>query len=111
AEITVRRDGSSRFGSNKQWGTFGAVSGGWRLSSESFLQDASWIDNLRVRASYGITGNSDIADFQSRSLVGTGGQYLGYGALRYVLLGNDLLTWEESITPNLGVDGTFFNGR
>lgn len=111
AEITVRRDGSSRFGSNKQWGTFGAVSGGWRLSSESFLQDVAWIDNLRVRASYGITGNSDIADFQSRSLVGTGGQYLGYGALRYVQLGNDLLTWEESITTNLGVDGTFFNGR
>src|SRR5690606_3184993 len=76
AEVTVRRDGSSRFGFNRQWGTFGAVSAGWRLSSEAFLQDARWIDNLRLRASYGITGNSDILDFQSRSLVGTGGQYL-----------------------------------
>ena len=111
AEVTVRRDGSSRFGFNRQWGTFGAVSAGWRLSSEAFLQDARWIDNLRLRASYGITGNSDILDFQSRSLVGTGGQYLGYGALRYVQLGNDLLTWEESLTTNLGIDGTFFNGR
>ena len=111
AEVTVRRDGSSRFGFNRQWGTFGAVSAGWRLSSEAFLQDARWIDNLRLRASYGITGNSDILDFQSRSLVGTGGQYLGYGALRYVQLGNDLLTWEESLTTNFGIDGTFFNGR
>lgn len=111
AEVTVRRDGSSRFGFNRQWGTFGAVSAGWRLSSEAFLQDARWIDNLRLRASYGITGNSDIQDFQSRSLVGTGGQYLGYGALRYAQLGNDLLTWEESLTTNFGIDGTFFNGR
>src|SRR5690606_36788859 len=106
-----RRDGSSRFGSDSQWGTFGAASVGWRLSSESFLRDAVWIDNLRLRASYGVTGNSDIGNFQSRSLVGTGGQYLGNGALRYVQLGNDLLTWEESTSINLGVDGTFFNGR
>ena len=111
AEVTVRRDGSSRFGSDSQWGTFGAASVGWRLSSESFLEDAVWIDNLRLRASYGVTGNSDIGNFQSRSLVGTGGQYLGYGALRYVQLGNDLLTWEEATSINLGVDGTFFNGR
>lgn len=111
AEVTVRRDGSSRFGSNSQWGTFGAASVGWRISSESFLENSSWIDNLRIRASYGITGNSDIGNFQSRSLVGTGGQYLGFGALRYVQLGNDLLTWEESASMNLGVDGTFFNGR
>lgn len=111
AEVTIRRDGSSRFGSDSQWGTFGAASAGWRLSSESFLENADWIDNLRIRASYGITGNSDIGNFQSRSLVGTGGQYLGSGALRYVQLGNDLLTWEESASTNLGVDGTFFNGR
>src|SRR5690554_6285077 len=111
AEVTARRDGSSRFGEDNQWGTFGAVSVGWRISSEPFLQNVSWLDNLRVRASYGITGNSNIGNFQSRSLVGTGGQYLGYGALRYVQLGNDLLTWEQSASTNLGVDGTFFNGR
>src|SRR5690606_18932518 len=77
AEITLRRDGSSRFGFNHQWGTFGAASVGWRLSSEGFLENASGVDNLRLRASYGITGNSDIDNFQSRSLVGTEGQYLG----------------------------------
>ena len=111
AEVTVRRDGSSRFGFNSQWGTFGAVSAGWRISSEPFLEHVRWLDNLRVRASHGVTGNSDIGNFQSRSLVGTGGQYLGFGALRFVQLGNDLLTWEESVSTNFGVDGTFFNGR
>lgn len=111
AEVTLRRDGSSRFGANNQWGTFGAASVGWRISSESFMENAIWIDNLRIRASYGVTGNSDIGNFQARSLVSTGGQYLGYGALRFVQLGNDLLTWEESVSTNFGVDGTFFNGR
>src|SRR5690606_33177431 len=89
AEVTARRDGSSRFGEDNQWGNFGAVSVGWRISSEPFLQNVSWLDNLRFRASYGITSNSNIVNFQSRSLVGTGGQYLGYAALRYVQLGND----------------------
>lgn len=116
ADVTVRRDGHSRFGEQNKWGTFYAVSGGWRLSSESFLEGVSWLDNLRVRASYGITGNSEIENFASRTLVGSGGQiaggqYLGGGALTITQLGNDLLTWEESETINLGLDATFFNGR
>lgn len=111
ADFTLRRDGHSRFGEQNRWGTFGAASVGWRLSSESFLQDVSWLDNLRFRASYGITGNSDIANFASRSLVGSGGQYIGSGALTLSQLGNDLLTWEESETINIGLDWTLFNGR
>lgn len=111
ADVTLRRDGHSRFGEQNRWGTFYAVSAGWRLSSESFLEGVSWLDNLRVRASYGITGNSEIANFASRTLVGSGGQYLGGGALTIIQLGNDLLTWEESETINLGVDYTLFNGR
>lgn len=111
ADVTARRDGHSRFGSENRWGTFYAASAGWRLSSESFLEDVSWLDNLRLRASYGITGNSEIANFASRTLVGSGGQYLGGGALQISQLGNDLLTWEESETINLGLDATLFNGR
>ncbi|MFC3417511.1 SusC/RagA family TonB-linked outer membrane protein [Algoriphagus hitonicola] len=111
ADFTLRRDGHSRFGDQNRWGTFGAASVGWRLSSESFLQDVSWLDNLRFRASYGITGNSEIANFASRSLVGSGGQYLGGGALTLSQLGNDLLTWEEAETFNIGLDWTLFNGR
>ncbi|WP_425637477.1 SusC/RagA family TonB-linked outer membrane protein [Algoriphagus yeomjeoni] len=111
ADFTLRRDGHSRFGEQNRWGTFYAVSAGWRLSSEAFLQDVTWLDNLRVRASYGVTGNSDIANFASRSLVGSSGQYLGQGGLTLTQLGNDLLTWEEAESINLGLDGTLFNGR
>lgn len=111
ADVTLRRDGHSRFGEQNRWGTFYAVSAGWRLSSEAFLQNVSWLDNLRVRASYGVTGNSDIANFASRSLVGSSGQYLGQGGLTLTQLGNDLLTWEEAETINVGLDGTLFNGR
>ncbi|WP_075349475.1 SusC/RagA family TonB-linked outer membrane protein [Algoriphagus marinus] len=111
ADVTVRRDGHSRFGEKNRWGTFYAASAGWRLSSEAFLQDVTWLDNLRVRASYGVTGNSDIANFASRTLVGSSGQYLGQGGLDLSQLGNDLLTWEESETINLGLDATLFNGR
>src|SRR5690606_40383390 len=62
AEVTVRRDGSSRFGENNQWGTFGAASVGWRISSEPFLENVAWMENLRIRASYGVTGNSNIGN-------------------------------------------------
>ncbi|MCE7055636.1 SusC/RagA family TonB-linked outer membrane protein [Algoriphagus sp. AGSA1] len=111
ADLTLRRDGNSRFGEEYKWGTFGAFSVGWRLSSEAFLQDVTWLDNLRVRGSYGVTGNSDIENFASRTLVGSSGQYLGNGGLTISQLGNDLLTWEEAETFNIGVDGTLFNGR
>ncbi len=111
ADFTIRRDGHSRFGEQNRWGTFGAASVGWRVSSESFMQDLTWIDNLRVRASLGITGNSNIDNFASRTLVGNTGQYLGSGSLGLTQLGNDLLTWEESQTANIGMDWTLFNGR
>lgn len=110
-DLTLRRDGSSRFGTNTRWGNFGAISGGWRISSEPFMQNATWVDNLRMRASYGVTGNSSIGNFESRTLVGSAGQYLGQGALRFVQLGNDQLTWEEAASINLGIDATLFNGR
>ena len=111
ADFTLRRDGHSRFGEQNRWGTFGAVSAGWRMSSESFLQDVTWLDNLRMRASYGVTGNSQIPNFASRTLVGNAGQYLGQGGLALSQLGNDLLTWEEAETFNIGLDWTLFNGR
>ncbi|MCS5490250.1 SusC/RagA family TonB-linked outer membrane protein [Algoriphagus limi] len=111
ADFTIRRDGHSRFGEKNRWGTFGAASVGWRISSESFMEGLTWLDNLRLRASFGITGNSNIANFASRTLVGNTGQYLGNGTLGLSQLGNDLLTWEESVTTNIGLDWTIFNGR
>ncbi|EIM75708.1 TonB-dependent receptor plug [Nitritalea halalkaliphila LW7] len=111
ADFILRRDGHSRFGQNVQYGNFGAASVGWRLSNEGFLRDVSWMDNLRVRASYGVTGNSEIPNFASLSLVASTGQYLGSPGLALSQLGNDLLTWEEAETINIGIDGIFFNGR
>lgn len=111
ADFTLRRDGHSRFGEDVRFGTFGAVSLGWRISSMSFLQSATWLDNLRLRASYGITGNSLIPDFASQTLVGSAGQYGGSPALVLNQLGNNLLTWEEAETFNIGLDATMFNGR
>ncbi|MDO8967955.1 TonB-dependent receptor [Algoriphagus sp.] len=111
ADFTLRRDGHSRFGSDVRFGTFGAVSVGWRLSSMQFLQNATWLDNLRLRASYGVTGNSEIPNFASQTLVASAGQYGGSPSLALNQLGNNLLTWEEAETFNIGVDATMFNGR
>ncbi len=65
---SVRRDGSSRFGANNKYGTFGAGSVGWVVSEESFLKDNGIANFLKLRASYGLTGNAEIGNFASRSL-------------------------------------------
>ncbi|MDJ1504424.1 TonB-dependent receptor [Xanthocytophaga agilis] len=108
---TVRYDGSSKFGKNKRWGLFYAGSAGWRLSGEEFLKDVTFIDDLKIRASYGTSGNSQIDNFASRALYGLGGQYLSSPGIRPSQLGNDDLTWEEAKTVDLGLDYSFFNGR
>ena len=108
---TLRYDGSSRFGEDNRWGLFGTVSAFWRLSEESFLQDVDFVDDLKLRASYGITGNSQIENFQSRRLFGTAGNYDGGSALAPASLGNNTLTWEERQEVNVGLDYTLFSGR
>lgn len=111
ATATLRYDGSSRFGADKQWGLFYAGSLGWELSEEDFLADVDWLDQFQLRASYGVTGNSAIPDFASRSLFGGGATYNGVAALRAVQLGNNVLTWEEATTINLGLNWALFEGR
>lgn len=111
ATATLRYDGSSRFGADKQWGLFYAGSLGWELSEENFLADVEWLDQLQLRASYGVTGNSQIGDFGSRSLFGGGATYNGVAALRAIQLGNNVLTWEEAATINLGLNWALFEGR
>lgn len=113
---SVRTDGHSRFGEDRRWGLFYSGSLAWDAAQEGFMQDLDWVNQLRLRTSYGITGNSDISsgntsDFASRSLVGQGGTYEGSAGLRPAQLGNSLLTWEEAATLDLGVDFMFFDGR
>lgn len=111
---TYRREGSSRFGSNNRWGNFPAVSAGWRISEETFLQDLSWLNDLKVRASFGATGNNDIGNYTSLSTLGTANYIIGGSfAPGKILssLSNANLGWEKSDQFNYGIDITMFNNR
>ncbi|QJX45800.1 TonB-dependent receptor [Hymenobacter taeanensis] len=108
---SIRRDGSSRFGQENRYGVFPAISGGWRISEESFMDGLSQISNLKLRASYGETGNSDIGNFSSLALIGTGANYLQLGGLAPTQLANPNLKWERTSQTDLGIDLGFFNNR
>lgn len=111
---TYRREGSSRFGSDNKWGNFPAVSAGWRMSEEAFLQGASWLNDLKLRASFGATGNNDIGNYTSLSTLGTSNYITGGSfAPGKILssLSNANLGWETSEQFNYGLDFTTFNNR
>lgn len=108
---TARYDGSSRFGVNNRWGLFYSGAGAYRISSEEFLKDVSWLEDLKIRVSYGITGNSNIGNFASRALFGSGGDYINLPGIRPSQLGNDDLTWEKAETWNFGLDFALFGNR
>ncbi len=107
---SLRYDGSSRFGENTRFGVFPSVSAAWDISRESFLNVKS-IDELKLRASYGITGNSAVSDFASRNLFGRGGAYGGASGLRQTQLGNPDLGWEEAKQFDVALDFSVFNSR
>lgn len=108
---TLRYDGSSRFGAENRWGLFGTVSGYWRISNESFMEDVGFLDNLQLRAGYGVTGNSEIGNFAARQLFIGSGEYGGRPGLRPSSLGNTLLTWEENQETNIGLSFSILNRR
>ena len=125
ASFTIRRDGSSRFGKNNQYATFPSVSAGWRLSQESFMQKLRWLDNLKLRYSWGQTGNQEISNTarytlykpvvstglwgsgqagSSYDIAGTnGGSALSNGYVRSQR-GNDDIKWETTTQHNVGLD-------
>ena len=114
--VAVRRDGSSRFGKNNKWGTFPSVALAWRINQENFLRNVSWIDNLKLRLSYGIVGNQNgIGDYTTLGLTNQqryefgDNSYMGY--LPGTELSNPNLKWEQSRTSNVGVDFGFFRNR
>ena len=99
-----RADASSRFGGAKPWGYFPSVSGSWRVSKEKFMESLPVISDMKVRASFGTTGNSEINNFAARGLLGGGAFYQGQGGLNPTQLGNPDLSWEETKTTEVGVD-------
>ncbi len=134
ASVTVRRDGSSRFGKNNKYGTFPSISAGWRISRESWMENLTdnWLSDLKIRASWGQTGNQEIsntarytlytsnygeANFGGQSygtsydIQGTnGGQTLNSGFKRNQL-GNDDIKWETTTQTNIGFDFALLNNR
>ena len=113
----LRSDGSSRFGKNNKWGYFPSVSTGWKLSEEEFMKEISAISNLKLRASYGITGNFQIGNYEQVSRIGVTDYVLGTGngqnisGLSTVNISNDNLGWEKTEMVNLGLDVGFFKQR
>ena len=131
ASLTMRRDGSSRFGKDNRYATFPSVSAGWRINNEKFMKGtSSWLDDLKLRASWGQTGNQEISNLArytvyvsnygvnenggqsygtSYDIAGTnGGQTLASGFKRNQL-GNNNIKWETTTQTNLGFDYALFN--
>ncbi|MGE4587110.1 MAG: TonB-dependent receptor, partial [Mangrovibacterium sp.] len=113
---SIRRDGSSRFGSSHRHGNFPSVSVGWNIAEERFMKKFSWLDQLKLRGGYGVLGNQEIDDYQYSSVVTTGINYPdGEGG---VLQGafpknfaNSDIKWEETAMTNIGVDFMALNNR
>lgn len=113
---TVRRDGSSKFGTNNKWGTFPSASVAWGLSQESFMQDIKWLNDLKLRAGYGVTGNQDgLQPYKSLELYSASGTYYSAGSLLTAFEvsqnANPNLKWESTAMLNVGLDFSLFNGR
>ena len=120
-QLTVRRDGSSNFGVNNKYGTFPAISAGWRLTEENFMSGTKgWLDYFKIRAAYGQTGNDRISNENAYSLYWTHTDFsyysldgnptntmAGYEAQR---LGNPNAKWETTTTADIGIDATLFGG-
>ena len=109
---TARRDGSSRFGTNKKWGNFGALGAAWLFSREKILEESSWLSFGKLRASYGIAGNDLIGDYQYLNTLGLG--YLTYDGnvtLEPLRLYNPDFSWENNKKLEAALELEFFNGR
>jgi TonB-dependent starch-binding outer membrane protein SusC len=113
ATFTLRRDGSSRFGSGQKFGVFPAVSAAWNISKENFMTNVGVVNELKLRASFGQTGNQDIGSDFPISLYGAGAAfaYSGSGGLSFTNLGNPDLQWETNETTNFGLDFAIINDR
>ncbi len=112
----VRRDGSSRFGKNNKWGTFPSISAAWRISQEPWMKKATWVSNLKLRASIGMVGNQGgIGNYETLGTVTDYRYEFGDNYYTGYLPGNSLpnqsLQWESTTSANFGVDFGFFKNR
>lgn len=118
AMVSVRREGSSKFGENNKWGTFPSASLGWTISNESFMDDVTWLDNLKLRTGYGVTGVIPGGSYVSLTMFDydTWGKHLSKEgvwtpSLKVDQNPNPYLKWETTSEINIGLDWTIYNGR
>ncbi|MDI9874317.1 SusC/RagA family TonB-linked outer membrane protein [Flectobacillus rivi] len=112
--LTMRRDGSSRFGVNSKYGNFPGVAVGYNISNEPFLKSVQWLDLLKVRAGWGSVGNQGVSPYQTQGLLNrTAYAWDNTAAFGYRpnTIGNPDLRWETSATKNIGFDFSFLKGR
>ena len=117
-EANIRTDGSSRFAKGHKWGVFPSFSAAWRISEEGFMENTrNWLDNLKVRLSYGSVGNdggTDVGDYEYQSTYGTARYSFGgilTSGLASTSLANSMLSWETSTMMNFGIDLNALNNR
>jgi TonB-linked SusC/RagA family outer membrane protein len=112
---SIRREGSSKFGEDHKWGNFPGVSAGWRINKESFMQGIGWIDNLKLRTGYGVTGTNVLDSYKSLSSLNYSDYFYYEGSwvrkLVPVRNANPDLRWEKKEEINIGLDFGLFGGR
>ncbi len=109
-ELSLRTDGSSRFGANNRWGVFGAVGFMWNLRNEDFMASSrDWLTMGQIALSSGTSGNSEIPNYEHLALVGGGSDYVGDAGVAPIQPGNESLTWENTWTSNLAFHFGFWN--
>ena len=112
-DLSFREDASSRFGSDSRWAPFWSAGLGWNLHKEHFMKDAKWLNELKLRATYGLTGSQEYDPYQAITTYQylTGQRYhYGVGA-KLLAMGNEELTWQRTNEKNFGVDLALFKNR
>lgn len=115
-QASIRHEGSSKFAADNRWANFWSLSAGWRISNEKFMEDIKWVDDLKVRFGYGVTGNNDFSASYMANMLGSDAYWMlpngewaySYGKTQNV---NQNLGWEEKKEWNLGLDFSFFDNR
>lgn len=113
---SVRTDGSSVLSSGHKWGYFPSVAAAWRINEESFLEDATWLDNLKLRASWGLSGNAAVGPYGTLTVLSNFPVYYNLDGKEFAgkipsSLGNKLLTWEKTAALNFGLDFGILKNR
>lgn len=113
--VSLRHEGSSKFGADHKWGNFPAVSAGWRISSENFMKNVTWVNDLKLRADFGVTGNQEFDSYLSLNTM-TGFGYYFYNGRYFQVWGpaknvNPDLKWEKGKNWNVGLDFSLFDNR